>query len=79
MADPAPDPKALLREDLSQEYYALLNVISNYDGWILVVKGWSVTLSLAALGLGFQQRHYALFAIAAVTGAAFWYLDGNAV
>ena len=33
-------------------------------------------MSLAGLGLGFQQRHFALFALAAVTGAAFWYLDG---
>jgi hypothetical protein len=47
----------LLREDLSKEYYAILDVVSNYDGWLLIVKGWSVTLSLAALGLGFQQRH----------------------
>ena len=76
MAEPASDPKLLLREDLSKEYYAILDVVSSYDGWLLIVKGWSVTLSLAALGLGFQQRHYALFALAAVTGAAFWYLDG---
>src|ERR1700753_3984702 len=76
MADPAPDPKLLLREDLSKEYYALLDLVSKYDGWLLVVKGWSVTLSLAGLGLGFQQRHFALFALAAITGAAFWYMDG---
>jgi hypothetical protein len=75
MAEPAPDRKSLLREDLSKEYYAILDVVSSYDGWLLVVKGWSVTLSLAALGLGFQQRHYALFALAAVTGVTFWYLD----
>jgi hypothetical protein len=66
----------LLREDLSKEYYAILGVVSSYDGWLLIVKGWSVTLSLATLGLGFQQRHFALFALAAVTGAAFWYMDG---
>jgi len=72
---PWSDPK-LLHDDLSKEYYALLDVVSNYDGWLLIVKGWSVTLSLAALGLGFQQRHYALFFLAAVTGAAFWLLDG---
>jgi hypothetical protein len=76
MPEPAPDRVLLLHEDLSKEYYALLNVVSSYDGWLLIVKGWSVTLSLAALGLGFQQRHYALFFLAAVTGAAFWYLDG---
>jgi hypothetical protein len=71
---PTSDPK-LLREDLGKEYYEVLGVVSSYDGWLLIVKGWSVTLSLAALGLGFQQRHYAFFGIAAVTGAAFWYLD----
>jgi hypothetical protein len=76
MAEPAPDPKSLLREDLSKEYYAILNVVSSYDGWLLIIKGWSVTLSLAGLGLGFQQQHFALFALAAVTGAAFWFLDG---
>jgi hypothetical protein len=75
MAEPAADPK-WLREDLSREYYATLDVISKYDGWLLIVKGWSVTLSLAGLGLGFQQGHFALFALAAGTGAAFWYLDG---
>jgi len=75
MAEPPQDPKLLLREDLSKEYYPLLNVIANYDGWLLIVKGWSVTLSLTGLGLGFQQRHFALFALAAGTGAAFWYLD----
>jgi hypothetical protein len=75
MAGSAQDP-ILLREDLSTEYYALLDVVSKYDGWLLGVKGWSVTLSLAGLGLGFQQRHFALFALAAVTGLAFWYLDG---
>jgi hypothetical protein len=47
MAEPAQDPALLLREDLSKEYYAALNVVSNYDGWLLIVKGWSVTLSLA--------------------------------
>ena len=72
---PDSDPKGL-REDLGKEYYEVLGVVSNYDGWLLIVKGWSVTLSLAALGLGFQQRHYAFFGIAAVTGAGFWYLDG---
>ena len=61
MAEPALDPKLLLlHDDLSKEYYAILDVVSNYDGWLLIVKGWSVTLSLAALGLAVQQRHYAL-------------------
>lgn len=65
-----------LREDLTREYYALVDAVAGADGRFMVVKGWSVTLSLAALGLGFQQQHYALFGLAAATAAAFWFLDG---
>jgi hypothetical protein len=66
-----------LRQDLLQEYYAILDVVSGFDQRVMTIKGWSVTLSLAALGLGFQQEHYALFAIAAVTGVGFWLIDAT--
>jgi hypothetical protein len=74
VSDISPRENAL-REDLGKEYYAILGVISEYDGRFMVIKGWSVTLSLAALGLGFQQRHYALFALAGATALAFWFMD----
>ena len=81
-ADPSPqapgpvmsDPDKL-RQDLGTEYYAIVHVITDYDQRLVVVKGWSVTLSLAALGLGFQQGHYALFGLAALTAAGFWFID----
>lgn len=65
-----------LREDLAREYYALVDAVGGADGRMMIVKGWSVTLSLAALGLGFQQQHYALFGLGAATAAAFWFLEG---
>lgn len=65
-----------LREDLTREYYALVDAVAGADGRQMIVKGWSVTLSLAALALGFQQQHYALFGLGAATAAAFWFLDG---
>src|ERR1700754_3319831 len=64
-----------LREDLTREYYALVDLVAGADGRLIIVKGWSVTLSLAALGLGFQQGHYALFGLAALTAAGFWFID----
>ncbi len=74
---PAMTPRELaLREDLAREYYALVDAVAGADGRMMIVKGWSVTLSLAALGLGFQQQHFALFALGAATAAAFWFLDG---
>ncbi|WP_456846783.1 hypothetical protein [Cellulomonas sp. P5_C6] len=60
---------------LAAEYAALVRTVSDFDGRLLTVKSWSVTLSLAGLGLGFQQQHYALFALAAATGAAFWLIE----
>jgi len=81
-ADPSPqapgpvmsDPDKL-RQDLGTEYYSIVQVITDYDQRLVVVKGWSVTLSLAALGLGFQQGHYALFGLAALTATGFWFID----
>ena len=64
-----------LRADLQTEYYAMLDVVTGFDQRFLTVKGWSVTLSLAGIGLGFQQGHYALFALAAGTALAFWLID----
>lgn len=66
-----------LRADLQTEYYAILDVVSGFDQRFLTVKGWSVTLSLAGVGLGFQQGHYALFALAAGTALGFWLIDGG--
>jgi hypothetical protein len=32
MAEPVSNRRLLLREDLSKEYYAILGVVSSYDG-----------------------------------------------
>ena len=74
-AVPDAEARAALRGDLSTEYFALVDPFAGFDGRLLVVKGWSVTLSLAGLGLGFQQGHYALFALAALSAAGFWLID----
>jgi hypothetical protein len=42
MAEPAADPRLLLREDLSKEYYAILGVVSSYDGWLMIVASGKV-------------------------------------
>jgi hypothetical protein len=71
---PLHDPERLL-DDMNKEYYAIVDVVSGFDQRIMVIKGWSVTLSLVGLGLGFQQGHYVLFALAAATALAFWFLE----
>jgi hypothetical protein len=64
-----------LEARLSDEYTAITRIVSEFDGRLIVIKGWSVTLSLALIGLAFQQGHAALFALAAVTGICFWTIE----
>lgn len=63
-------------EDLLREYYAILDIVGEFDKRILTIKGWGVTLSLAALAWGFQYKHYGLFLVAALSGLAFWLIEG---
>jgi hypothetical protein len=37
-----------------EEYFSLVKSVSDFDQRLLTVKSWGVTLSLAALGFGFQ-------------------------
>jgi hypothetical protein len=73
---PLADPDKL-RQNLDSEYQALMKVVSNFDARLVTVKGWSVTLSLAGLGLGFQSGHYALFALGILTAISFWTIEAN--
>lgn len=68
---------AVLHDDLNTEYYTIVGRVSSFDERLLTIKGWGVTLSLASLGLGFQQDHYGLFLVAAISGLAFWIVEGT--
>ncbi len=74
-AEPLATSADKLREDLRHEYYAIVEIVAGFDQGAITVKGWSVTLSLAGLRLGFQQKHFALFGLAALTALAFWGID----
>ena len=60
---------------LAKEYFALLDTVRSYDERLMTVNGWGITLSLAALGAGFQTGHAGLVLVAALSGAAFWALE----
>jgi len=44
-------------EGLSTEYYKIVGAVSDFDKNLLTVKGWGVTLGLAAIAWGFQNQH----------------------
>jgi ADP-ribose pyrophosphatase YjhB (NUDIX family) len=69
--------RSVNEEALLREYYEILKVVGEFDGRLMTVKGWGVTLSLAALAWGFQYGHYGLFLVAALSGLAFWLIEGT--
>lgn len=65
-----------MSEDFEQqEYFALTDAITQFDQRLLTIKGWGVTLSLAALGFGFQYRSYGLFLVSCASSLAFWAIE----
>ncbi len=62
-------------DSINAEYYKLVSIVSDFDKNLLTVKGWGVTLGLAALAWGFQNQHYGLFLIATISGLAFWMIE----
>lgn len=68
-------PSEQLRKDLLAEYFKVYEAVMEFDKRLLTVKGWGVTLSLAALAWGFEKSHYGLFLVAALSGAGFWAIE----
>jgi hypothetical protein len=65
-----------LRRELRVEYWKLADTVAVFDQRMMTVKGWGVTLSLAALAWGFEKDHYGLFLIASLSSAGFWAIEG---
>ena len=61
--------------NLEKEYYTLFEVVNKFDDRLITVKEWSVTLSLVALGGGFQFQHYGLFLVACLSSLGFWIIE----
>ena len=79
-AEPTADiigDESRLHDDLMTEYFKLVDLVRDVDQRLLTIKGWGVTLGLASLGFGFQQDHYGLFLVAAVSALAFWIVEGT--
>lgn len=77
MADQDEARLSRLHDDLIGEYNKLADLVTSFDQRLLTIKGWGVTLSLASIGLGFQQDHYGIFLVAALGGLSFWIVEAT--
>lgn len=59
---------------LKDEYLLLQKFYEDYDARVITIKGWSATVGLAALGVGFYQSRY-LWLFAAGAAMIFWFLE----
>src|SRR5215216_4233355 len=66
------------RTELLQEYYHLSGYVQGYDSHFLLIKSWGITVSGAAIGVGFSSDllgtsgRIGLFLVALVLSIAFW-------
>jgi hypothetical protein len=60
---------------LLKEYYEIYKTVNEFDKNLLTVKGWGVTLALAALAWGFKDGHFGLFLVAMLSGLSFWLVE----
>lgn len=59
---------------LKDEYLLLQKFYEDYDARVITIKGWSATIGMAAVGLGFHQSHF-LWLFAAGASVVFWVLE----
>lgn len=60
---------------LAQEYLQLQKTVEDFDSRSLTIKAWSVTFSLAAIGIAFKEKTPVLLLVAAGSAWAFWFVD----
>ncbi len=61
---------------LKDEYLLLQGFYEDFDRRALLIKGWSVTVAVAGLALGFEKGNPAIWAMAGVVAVMFWVIDG---
>lgn len=64
-------------EFLKDEYLLLQGFYEDYDRRTLLIKGWSVTVAIAGLALGFEKELPAIWILSGIAAALFWLIDGK--
>ncbi|MDH5571497.1 MAG: hypothetical protein OEY89_07010 [Gammaproteobacteria bacterium] len=60
---------------LKEEYFHLQSTVESFDERSLTVKSWSVTISMAGIGIAFIEKIPFLFLLAAASSLLFWIIE----
>lgn len=63
------------REFLREEYFHLQKTVEDFDQRTLMIKNWSVTVSIAAIGTAFTQKTAILLLLASGSALLFWCIE----
>jgi uncharacterized membrane protein len=64
-------------ELLKTEYFKLQDYYESFDTKVQTIKGWSATVSIAAISAGFAYRNEYIWLFAALTALVFWIMDAK--
>jgi hypothetical protein len=66
------------KEDLIKtEYFKLQDYYESFDSKAQTIKGWSTTVSVAAITFGFANKSEYIWLLAAVTSVVFWIMEAK--
>ena len=62
---------------LKTEYFKLQDFYEGFDTKVQTIKGWSATVSIAAITLGFSYKNPFIWLFAALTAMVFWIMEAK--
>jgi len=60
---------------LKEEYFFLQQAYEDFDRRALLIKGWSVTLSLGGIAIAFQEKSIQILLLSGLVALLFWVLE----
>ncbi|WP_028023232.1 hypothetical protein [Enterovibrio calviensis] len=64
-------------ENLTAEYFTLIDIIGQYDGYLMMIKGWSITVGITIIGYAFQQGNKSILLMCIVSSLCFYLMDAK--
>jgi len=64
-------------ELIAQEYFKIIDIIGQYDGLMMTIKGWLITVGMALIGYAFQQRQRSILLLVLVSAVCFSLVDAK--
>lgn len=64
-------------ELLKTEYFKLQDFFEGFDNKAQTIKGWNITICVAAIALGFTYKTEYVWLLAAATAIVFWVMEGK--